>query len=181
MRNRKPLVGAWPVFAGAFLATAVLIVTFLAMLTPPLIARAAAATPAMEKLTEAQAIDLEKKFEAAQVAGDAQTLGALMADNAVFVHASAQVQSKAEFVDSIVTGKLKIAGFQAPSRQVIVFEGGAIVQGSLEIQMMNTPPDGGVPVARTLRIYQSTLWTHTPAGWQILCSQGTLIPARGGR
>lgn len=71
------------------------------MLTAP----AALAGPADQKITAAQALDLQKQFEGAQIAGDAATVASLMADDATFVHGNMRVQTKAEFVAGVGKGR----------------------------------------------------------------------------
>lgn len=155
---------------------------FAAAVTTRFPASIAAASPAVEKLTEEQALALQKKFEDSQVAGNVQATAALMADNAVFVHATSVVQSKAEFIAALSSGKLKVARFETKNRRVILFDGGALVEGAMDIGMLSAPTgSGGQDGPRTNHVYLSTLWAHTPAGWQVLLSHGTFIPQPAGR
>jgi ketosteroid isomerase-like protein len=141
---------------------------------------AMSAAPAAEaqKLTEAQALNLQQKFESAQLAGDAAAVGALMADNSVFVHGNMRVQTKAEFVASV--GKGGPTSFEGKDRKVILFDNGALVTGPVNISLAAPAAAGGSAAPpRQLHIYLSTLWTHTAAGWQEILSQTTELPPAG--
>ena len=146
-----------------------------AALAVTLAAPAALAGPADEKITAAQALDLQKKFEAAQIAGDAATVASLMADDATFVHGNMRVQTKAEFVAGV--GKGGPNNFEGADRKVVLFNGGALVTGPVTITLAMPAANGGAaPPPRQLHIYLSTLWVHTAAGWQVLLSQTTENP-----
>jgi hypothetical protein len=133
--------------------------------------RSASGLPKRERLTEAQALDLQKRFEAAQIAADQKTVASLMADNATFVHGSMRVQTKAEFVPGIGRGPVSIEG---PDRKVVLFDNGALVEGPTTFTMLPRTPSGE-PTAppRIEHVYLATLWVHTDAGWQVLLSQTT--------
>jgi len=137
--------------------------------------RPAAAAPKNEKITESQALDLQKKFEAAQMAGDTKTVASLMTDNATFVHGSMRVQNKTDFVAGIGKGP---SGIDRPDEKVVLFNDGtgAIVMGPATISFAAPASAGaGVP-PRQLHLYMATVWVHTGAGWQVLVSQGTEAP-----
>ena len=51
------------------------------------------------KMTQAQMLDLQKQFEDASIAADAVKVSALMSDDAIFVHGSGAVQTKAEYIN----------------------------------------------------------------------------------
>jgi ketosteroid isomerase-like protein len=139
--------------------------------------RSVAAAPPNEKLTEAQANDLQDKFDHAMGANDAATVASLLADNVVFVHPSAAVQTKAELVAPIAAGKAHLASVDALGpRKVTLFDGGALVDGPASVNIQVPGKDGAAPTVRSNHVYVSTLWVHTAAGWQILLSHGTYLP-----
>ena len=134
---------------------------------------AALASPADDKITAAQALDLQKKFEAAQIAGDAATVGSLMADDAMFVHGNMRVQTKAEFVAGV--GKGGPNNFEGADRKVVLFNSGALVTGPVTISLAMPAAAAEPHLRRELHIYLSTLWVHTAAGWQEILSQTTEV------
>src|SRR5271170_3269355 len=109
-----------------------IVVTTLAL---GLMASRAEAVPAGETISQTQALELQKKFEDAQIAGDAAVISMLMADDGLFIHATGAVQTKAEFVRSIAAGRLRPSKFESSDRRVILFEGGAIVEGAVAVTL----------------------------------------------
>jgi ketosteroid isomerase-like protein len=126
---------------------------------------------AAPQLTEAQVLDLQKRFQDASVAVDAATISSLMADDAIFVHGSAAVQTKAEYLASLTSGQMKLSTYKLNDHKVVLFDGGAIVNGMIDVGLV--PPNGGEP--RILHMRNSSVWVHKPAGWQLILNQGTPI------
>jgi hypothetical protein len=124
-----------------------------------------------QKPTEAQMLDLQKQFEDASIAADAAKVSALMSDDAIFVHGSGAVQTKAEYINSLTSGQLKLSTYQMDGGKVVFFRGGAVVSGPTEISLV--APGGAPP--RTLRLLISTVWVEKPSGWQVVLNQGTSI------
>ena len=123
------------------------------------------------KMTEAQLFELQKQCEDASVAADATRVSALMSDDAIFVHGSGAAQTKAEYINSLTTGQLKVSTYQMNDGKVVFFDGGAVVSGPTDIGLVL--PGGAPPRMLHLRI--STVWLAKPSGWQIVLNQGTPI------
>jgi hypothetical protein len=141
-------------------------------------ALAAMAGPVDTKITPAQALDLQKKFDAAQIAGDTKTIAALIADDATLVYWNMRVQTKDEFIAALGEDHGNI---EAPDRKVVLLNDGAsaLVAGPVTItineplRMSLNGKSQTVIGKRELHIYLSTLWVRTAAGWQILFRQAT--------
>jgi hypothetical protein len=116
-------------------------------------------------------LDLQKQFEDASIAADAAKVSALMSDDAIFVHGSGGVQTKAEYIASLTGGQLKLSTYQMMGGKVVFFRGGAVVSGPTEISLI--VPGGAPP--RTLRLLISTVWVDKAPGWQVVLNQGTSI------
>jgi ketosteroid isomerase-like protein len=123
------------------------------------------------RMTEAQLLDLEKQFEDASIAADAAKVSALMSDDAIFVHGSGDVQTKAEFIRALTSGQLKVSTYQMNGGKVVFFDGGAVVSGPTDIGLVL--PGGAPP--RMLHLRVSTVWLAKPSGWQVVLNQGTPI------
>jgi hypothetical protein len=143
---------------------------------------ASAAHAQQPKLSEAQAIELETRFENALVSHDAATLNSLLADNAVAVYATANVLTKKEFISEVVhSGKdLKwFRNFADDKRKVILIDGGAVVVAkgekllSASIVCLSTSAVSSSCSGAYSAIYLSTTWELTLKGWQIVFCQGT--------
>jgi hypothetical protein len=116
-------------------------------------------------------LDLQKQFEDASIAADAAKVSALMSDDAIFVHGSGAVQTKAEYIASLTSGQLKLSTYQMDGGKVEFFRGGAVVSGPTQISLV--APGGAPP--RTLRLLISTVWVEKASGWQVVLNQGTPI------
>lgn len=124
------------------------------------------------RLTEAQVLDLQKRFQDATVASDAATLEKLMADDAMFVHGNALVQSKAEFLEAAAKRRFRISKFEITNPKVVFFDGGAIVSGVEDIVLASRVP-GEEPQKVQMRV--SGVWVARPGGWQLLLNQSTPV------
>lgn len=136
-------------------------------------ARTSKALPAPnEQLTAAQLIDLQKRFQDATVACDAAAIAKLMADDAMFVHGNALVQSKAEFVQAATERHFRISQFEISNPKVVFFDGGAIVSGIEDIELA-AHAAGEQPAKVKMRV--SGVWVARPGGWQLILNQSTPI------
>ncbi len=123
---------------------------------------------------EEEVLNLQKKFQAATVSGDTATVASLMADDAIFIHGNAARQSKTEFLAGIKNGQLAFSAYDLTEPKVVMFKGGAIVTGVVDITFKARP--GGPPgLPRTLHMRGSSVWLHGPAGWKLILDQDTPI------
>jgi|SRR5690348_3727757 len=121
-----------------------------------------------------EVLNLQKKFQAATVSGDAATVASVMADNAIFIHGNAAMQSKSEFLAGIKNGQLAFSAYDLSDPKVVVFKSGAIVTGIVDITFRARPGAPAGPV-RTLHMRGSSVWLHGPAGWKLILDQDTPI------
>jgi ketosteroid isomerase-like protein len=169
---RLPKGGVVPVG----IPTVVAVLTFAMMLfiAGPAADSVRAQTAAPEGvLTEAQVIALQKKFQVASMAADMPTLSALMADDATFIHGTGLVQTKAQFINSITSGELKLTRYELRQSKVTFFKDGAVVVGLTDIGL--APPHNAAPGTppRLLHMRVSTVWLRKLDGWQLILNQGT--------
>jgi len=122
------------------------------------------------RLTAAQVLDLQKRFQDATVACDAPALEKLMADDVVFVHGNALVQNKAEFLEAARARRFRIKSFDITGPQVVFFKGGAIVSGIEDIALASGAA-GEQP--RNVRMRVSGVWVARPGGWRLILQQST--------
>lgn len=123
------------------------------------------------RIDDDQLLALQKKYQDACLAGDSAALDSLLADDMVFVHGGAAVDTKASFIDSIKSGKLKIASYQAGDPKIVYFRGGAIISAVTDVGLAS--PDGGPP--RVLRMRISSVWIPRLTGWQMILTQATPV------
>lgn len=130
-----------------------------------------------QQLTEAQVLDLQKKFQDATIAADTAAIRKLMADDAIFVHGNALVQTKAEFLEAATKGQFRITKYEIKNAKVVFFDGGAIVSGVEDVAL--APRVAGTqPFQVQMRV--SSVWVARPAGWQLILNQGTPIQEPAG-
>jgi hypothetical protein len=125
-----------------------------------------------KQLTAAQVLGLENRFQPATVASDAGTIAKLMADDGIFVHGNALVQTKAEFVRAASQRRFRIRSFAITNPKVVFFHGGAIIS-DVEDVVLAPRAAGEQPLKVRMRV--STVWVARPAGWQLILNQGTPI------
>jgi len=125
-----------------------------------------------QQLTAAQVLDLEKRFQDATIASDAATIAKLMADDAMFVHGNALVQSKADFLEAASKRQFRIRRFEITNPKVVFFDGGAIVSGVEDI-VLAPHAAGEQPVKVQMRV--SGVWVARPGGWQLILNQSTPV------
>jgi len=154
------------------------ILACLAVVTAAVLLTAAAAFQVYAQATQDEALKMQTKFQDACVAADAAALTSLMADNAVFVHGNGVMQSKAEFIDAIATGKLGVSQYDLHDPKVVLFEGGAIVTGLVDFGLK--PPAGSTNPPRVLHFRGSAVWLHSSAGWRLVFDQDTTLAAPPG-
>ncbi|HTR49003.1 MAG TPA: nuclear transport factor 2 family protein [Verrucomicrobiae bacterium] len=122
--------------------------------------------------TAAQVLDLQKRFQDATIASDAAALAKLMADDAMFVHGNALVQSKAEFLEAASKRRFRISSFEITNPKVVFFDGGAIVSG-VEDVVLAPRAAGEQPQKVQMRV--TGVWVARPGGWQLILNQSTPI------
>jgi len=93
-----------------------------------------------------------------------------MADDVVFVHGNALVQSKAEFLEAARARQFRIKSFEITGPQVVFFKGGAIVSGIEDIALASGAA-GEQP--RKVRMRVSGVWVARPGGWRLILQQST--------
>jgi uncharacterized protein (TIGR02246 family) len=123
-------------------------------------------------LTAAQVLDLQKRFQDATVASDAATLAKLMANDALFVHGNALVQSKEEFLQAAAKRRFRIKSFEISNPKVVFFDGGAIVSGVEDI-VLAPRAAGEQPMKVRMRV--SGVWVARPGGWRLILNQSTPV------
>ena len=135
------------------------ILACLAVVTGAVLLIAVAAFQVYAQATQDEALKMQQKFQDACVAGDGAALTSLMADNAMFVHGNGVMQSKAEFIDAITTGKLGVSQYDLHDPKVVLFEGGAVVTGLVDFGLK--PPAGSTNPPRVLHFRGSAVWLHS--------------------
>jgi len=126
-----------------------------------------------QSAAEQKVLDMQKKFQALTVAQDADGVAALMADDAFFIHGNGAVQSKAEFVGALKSKQMAFSSYDLSEPKVILFKGGAIVSGLVDIGF--PVPAGSTAAPRLIHMRGSSVWLETSAGWKLQLDQDTTL------
>jgi ketosteroid isomerase-like protein len=128
-----------------------------------------------------EVLNLQKKFQDATVSGDTAAIVSVMADDAIFIHGNAAMQNKTEFLAGIKNGQLAFSAYDLSDPKVVMFKGGAIVTGIVDITF-KARPDAPPGPPRTLHMRGSSVWLHSSVGWKLILDQDTPVqaPPRGG-
>jgi hypothetical protein len=137
------------------------------------IAQRAGAQSSQSSTTQKDLVDLQKKFQDLTVAGDSAGVSALMSDEAIFIHGNGAAQSKAEFLTAMATGQLAFSSYELKDPKVVIFDGGAIVSGLVDIAF-KAPPGSTAP-PRVLHMRGSSVWVQRSSGWKLILDQDTTL------
>ena len=105
------------------------------------------------------------------IAGDLAKLGAVMTDDLTWTHSNAIVETKAEFLDAVKTGKYVYKAMAFDERRVRLHgDATAIVSGTTKVQVVT----GGRDIEVKLRFTE--LYVKDKGGWKMALWQSTRVP-----
>ena len=122
--------------------------------------------------TEQDILALENRRYQAMVEADTAALNELLADDLIYTHSNAVVDTKQSYIDGIVAKKWHYQKLERPVEQIAVFGDCARVSGQIRIALGN--PDGTV---RNLNGRFLNVWVKRNGKWQMAAWQSTPIPA----
>jgi len=111
----------------------------------------------------------EARFDA-QVAGDKARLEELLADELHYTHSNASVDTKASYIESIVSGRVRYRQIDRSGQDAIVIGDTAVCPGAATLHV----PAGGHD--RTLVLRYTDVWVRRSGAWQMVAWQSTLVP-----
>ena len=114
---------------------------------------------------------LEDKRFAAMIARDFAALDKLTHDQLLYTHSSGVTDTKATWLESMKSGKVKYKSVNCSERKVRFFGEVALMNGRAAIEV----DIGGQP--KSLRLLFLNAWTRTPQGWKFVAWQS--CPATG--
>jgi len=134
---------------------------------------AAVPSPAVVQTPE----DIQKEILAqdarrmeAMVKADVKTLGEILRDDLTYIHSSGQIETKAQVIDEIVTGKLTYRALVPSEQTVRLFGDSALVTGRAQIKATSNRKALGFWVRFT------EVWIRTGGTWQLAAWQSTRLP-----
>ncbi|HEU5176853.1 MAG TPA: nuclear transport factor 2 family protein [Burkholderiales bacterium] len=121
-------------------------------------------------MNEKEILSLEDKRFAAMVARDFAALEKITHDELLYTHSSGVTDSKASWLESMKSGKVKYKSASCSERQVKFFGEVALIRGRAAIEV----DIGGQP--KSLRLLFLNAWTRTPQGWKFAAWQSCPQP-----
>src|SRR5262245_61883381 len=95
------------------------------------------------------------------IAGDLAKLGAAMTDDLTWTHSNANVETKAEFLDAVKTGKYKYKAMTFDERRVRLHGDSAIVSGTTRVQVESSGRE------LDIRLRFTELYVKDKGGWKM--------------
>tara|TARA_B100001123_G_scaffold293474_1_gene327113 strand:- start:6201 stop:6551 length:351 start_codon:yes stop_codon:yes gene_type:complete len=111
-------------------------------------------------------IALENKRIEAMTSGDLKALDEILADDLIYTHTTARIDTKASFIDAIKTGRSNYKAMDRTDVQVRDFGDTAVVTGHADIQVGDNRFQ-----ARYLDVY-----AKRNGSWQMVAWQSTRVP-----
>jgi ketosteroid isomerase-like protein len=121
--------------------------------------------------TEKEILGLEDKRFGAMIARDFAALEKLVHDELLYTHSSGVTDTKASWVASMKSGKVKYKSVSCSERQVRFFGDVALARGraAIEVDIDGQP--------KSLRLLFLNAWARTPQGWKFVAWQSCPQPA----
>lgn len=130
---------------------------------------AAAQAKADAKVADAVKAAELKRFSS-MTSGDYDTLATLLADDLVYTHSDAKVDSKTSYLASLTSGKTKYEVIEPADLQVRVFGSIAVIHGTAKMRVNAN----GNMLNNALRF--TDVWVERGGKWQMTAWQSTRLP-----
>lgn len=109
-------------------------------------------------------------FDRAQVSGDGEALGRLLADDYVLFNSRAQVEDKAAFIRDYTAPGTSMQPFTVEEEVVRQWPGGAVLGGVATLR----GTAAGAPYSVRLRF--ADVWAERNGRWQVIFTEATRAP-----
>lgn len=134
-----------------------------------ILAFAASPTWAAPKPADAvKALELQR-FEAT-VKNDLEALGKLLADDLTYTHSNGAVDTKAQYIEALKSGKVRYDKIEPGELQVRLYGNTAIINGEAKLSVVSE----GQTKALSLRF--TDVWARRAGRWQMVAWQSTRLP-----
>jgi uncharacterized protein (TIGR02246 family) len=114
---------------------------------------------------------LEDRRYAATVAGDLDELGRLFADTVSYTHSNGSVDTKASYLESLSSGRLRYRSIDRLDEAITVYEQAAIVSTRVRLHITVGGTD------RTVDARATITWVRHGGQWLFAAWQSTPVPA----
>ena len=109
------------------------------------------------------------QFAKAVLGKDKGTLEKLMADSILYSHSNGNLDTRAQFINNVMTENPKYEGFDYGDQKMVIFGNTAIVRGKITVKdLLNGQ-------RRTLELNAMQIWIKGPQGWTMVARQSTRL------
>ena len=123
-------------------------------------------------MTDVAAISaLEDRRYAAAVADDYAALDELLSDRLVYTHSNASVDTKASFIESLRSGRLKYRAIRRLEENITLYNDTAIISSHVNLDITAAGAD------RTINARATIVWVRDGDAWRFAAWQSTPVPA----
>ena len=105
-------------------------------------------------------------FKKATLSKDGAALGKLLADDLTYTHSAGQEQTKAQYIESIVSGKSVTEALVFTGTTVRTYGNIALVKCRVDLSHSKT---------NVVHMNILHVWRHGPQGWQLVARQATRL------
>lgn len=112
----------------------------------------------------------EARFDA-QVAIDEARLGELLADELHYTHSNASLDTKASYIESMTSGRVRYRQIDRSEQSCSVFGDAALCTGRATLHVTI-----GGEHDRSLSVRYTDVWVRRNSTWQMVAWQSTLLP-----
>ena len=126
---------------------------------------AIAATPNDPK-AEKELLATMETYRVAMIKNDAAKLQTLLADDLTYVHSAGQLETKADVLKSVTTGKNVITKMEFSDTSVRFYGNTALVRCRVDLWHSDT---------NIVHMNILHAWVHGPKGWQLSARQATRL------
>jgi hypothetical protein len=113
---------------------------------------------------------VERRRFAAMIAQDIETLEPMLAEELNYTHSTGEVETKAQFLETIKTGRLRYEGLDIKKIDVHLYDDIALIIGSASARVQNQ----GKPAQLDVRYTDA--YVHRDGRWQLIAWQSTRVP-----
>jgi ketosteroid isomerase-like protein len=141
------------------------------LMVAALLVSAATGVSAQQSKADADAVKAAelRRFEV-MTAKDYTALATILADDLVYTHSSAAVDSKASYLESLTSGRVTYKVIKPSDLQVRVFGDIAVIHGAAAMEV----DANGQAIVNTLRF--TDIWAKRDGRWQMVAWQSTRMP-----
>jgi hypothetical protein len=116
-------------------------------------------------------IDLDRKRMQAMAAKDVATLEAVLANDLVYAHSSARLDTKRSLIDAMMSGATVYTGIEPSDVKAQDLGDAVVLTGIAQIKVVSN----GTPNAFGVRF--TDVYAKRNGGWQMVTWQSTRLPA----